>query len=104
LSHGLGKDPLFTYGNQTALGLFELTDEQILCTPSRTSAEKNDPASRAKFMQSVKEKGYAEGYSGIRVSSTGKKFQILNASIWNILDDGKAIVGQAAAFMKWENI
>ena len=32
LSHGLGKDPLFTYGNQTALSLFELTDEQILCT------------------------------------------------------------------------
>ena len=104
LSHGLGKDPLFTYGNQTALGLFELTDEQILCTPSRTSAEKNDQASRGKFMQSVKEKGYAEGYSCIRVSSTGKKFKILNASIWNILDDRKVIIGQAAAFMKWENI
>jgi len=55
-------------------------------------------------MQSVKEKGYAEGYSGIRISSTGKKFKILNASIWNILDDGKVIIGQAAAFMKWENI
>ena len=104
LSHGLGKDPLFTYGNQTALSLFELTGRQILCTPSRTSAEKNDQKSRGKFMQSVKEKGYAEGYSGIRVSSTGKKFKILNASIWNILDDGKAIIGQAAAFMKWENI
>jgi hypothetical protein len=104
LSHGLGKDPLFTYGNQTALRLFELTWEEMLLTPSRASAESGNQKAREEFMQNVIKNGYAKGYSGVRISSMGKKFKIIDASVWNILGKGGAIIGQAAAFMKWEDI
>ena len=72
LSHGLGKDPLFTYGNQTALRLFELTWEEMLLTSSRASAESGNQKAREEFMQNVIKNGYAKGYSGVRISSMGK--------------------------------
>ena len=42
-----------------------------------------------------------EGYSGIRISSTGRRFQIHNARLWCLSDPDGRPCGQAAAFSDW---
>ena len=39
VSHGTQDDPIFNYGNQAALSLFEMSWEQFTQLPSRKSAE-----------------------------------------------------------------
>ncbi|GEN33660.1 hypothetical protein ADA01nite_11200 [Aneurinibacillus danicus] len=55
---------------------------------------------RAKFMKSVSENGYVGNYTGIRISSTGRRFYIIQATVWNLTDENGTIRGQAAAFQK----
>ena len=42
------------------------------------------------------------GYSGIRVSTTGRRFRLNDGRIWTVLDDDGEPVGQAAAFVAGE--
>src|SRR5690349_19634177 len=49
LAHGTEADPVFFYANRTALGLFEVTAEQLLAMPSRLSAEAPDRNERARL-------------------------------------------------------
>jgi hypothetical protein len=104
LSHGLGDDPLFNYANQCALDLFELDWPQLLATPSRESAESANQAARERFMQSVAEKGFASNYSGVRISHSGRRFTINNATVWNVGDAVGVFRGQAATFASWAGI
>ena len=53
---------------------------------------------RARFMQAVGERGYVDDYTGVRISSTGKRFYILQATVWNVTDENGVIHGQAATF------
>jgi hypothetical protein len=48
--------------------------------------------------------GFISDYSGIRVSSTGRRFQIENATIWNLTDPHGKPVGQAAMFDDWRYV
>ncbi len=52
-------------------------------------------------MRHVTENGYTNNYSGVRVSSTGKRFLIEDATIWNVLDNAGTYHGQAAMFKTW---
>ena len=101
VSHGMGEDPLFNYGNAAALALFEMTWEQFTGTPSRASAETANQAARAKVMAEVAERGYTTGYRGLRISRTGRRFWIEDTTIWNVLDVDGRYCGQAATFARW---
>ncbi len=57
LSHNTGPDPLLTYGNQSALELFELTWEELIQMPSRLTAEAPDQAERARLLAQVAARG-----------------------------------------------
>ncbi|MGB0184954.1 MAG: MEKHLA domain-containing protein [Opitutales bacterium] len=48
------------------------------------------------------ERGCADNYGGVRVSASGRRFQITGARVWNLLDAAGAVVGQAAMFADWE--
>ncbi len=98
LAHGTESDPLFFYGNRLALDLFELTPEQIIVMPSRLSAEPLGREERACLLARVAENGFIDDYSGLRVSSTGRRFRIENAVVWNLLDEHGQLHGQAATF------
>jgi len=104
LSHGRGADPLFDYANRSALELFELDWASLLATPSRTSAERGNQEARERFMREVRERGYAEGYSGVRISATGRRFVIEDATVWNIVDAEGIYHGQAATFARWHHL
>ena len=102
LSHGTEEDPILNYGNQKALTLWEMTLKEFLKTPSRKTAEAPLREERARFMQLVSEKGYIDDYRGIRISKTGKRFQIIKATVWNITNENGQKIGQAATFKDWQ--
>ena len=101
LAHGLGPDPCFDYGNRTAQRLFELEWSELLLLPSRLSAETPDRAERQRLLNAVSARGYIDDYSGIRVSRSGRRFRITNATVWNLVDEGGELRGQAATFAQW---
>ncbi len=102
VSHGTGDDPIFNYGNQVALTLFEMEWEDFTALPSRKSAEPLHRDERERLLQEVATKGYIKNYSGVRISSSGKRFLIENAIVWNLIDLDGDIHGQAAMFHDWQ--
>ncbi len=101
VSHGVEDDPVFNYANRTALELFEMSWEQFTALPSRHSAEPENRAERARLLAQVSSHGYIDNYSGVRVSSSGKRFLIAEAVVWNLIDGRGGYHGQAAVFDKW---
>ncbi|MFC3804242.1 MEKHLA domain-containing protein [Cohnella sp. GCM10012308] len=101
LSHGTEADPVLNYGNRTALMLWEMTWQSFTAMPSRLTAEPLEQSVREAFMDNVRIKGYSDGYEGVRISGSGKRFRIEQAVVWNLIDDKGAYRGQAAMFPSW---
>ena len=101
VSHGTEADPLLNYGNQRALDLWELSWAQLTSTPSRLTAEPMNRDKRARMLAVAEKQGYYSGYRGIRISSTGKRFLVEDATVWNVVDGQGIRVGQAATFARW---
>jgi hypothetical protein len=104
LSHDAAPDPILTYGNQTALALFELSWEELTRMPSRLTAEAPDRAERARLLAQVAAQGFIDDYAGVRISRTGKRFLIERATVWNLTDDQGRLCGQAATFQTWRRL
>jgi hypothetical protein len=102
LSHGTQPDPIFNYANLAAQRLWEMDWEQFTQLPSRLSAEPVAMAERQAMMEQARRKGYLSDYSGVRISSTGRRFIIQNAVLWNVRNGEGAYRGQAAVFGEWE--
>lgn len=101
VAHGTQDDPLFFYGNRAALDLFEMTASAFIRLPSRKSAEPLERSERARLMDRVTRQGFIDDYSGIRISSTGQRFRIEQAVVWNLIDGDGRYCGQAATFECW---
>ena len=102
LSHDDRPDPCFDYANLVAQQLFERGWDEMIGMPSRLSAEAPERAERERFLARVAEKGYVDDYTGIRIARSGRRFRILRATIWNLLDASGRRIGQAAAILGWE--
>lgn len=102
LAHSTEDDPIFFFGNRQALELFELTAEQVIAMPSRLSAEPMLREARESLLQRVTRHGYIDDYEGIRISSSGKRFVIKAATVWNLIDEHGTNHGQAATFSQWQ--
>ena len=102
LSHDTAPDPVFNYANRMAQELFEMAWDEMTTLPSRYSAELPDQAERASYLQRVKQHGFIENYSGIRITKTGKRFRIEQAVVWNLIESSGNYRGQAATFGHWE--
>ena len=103
-SAGTEKDPVLNYGNQKALDLWEMDWTRFTRTPGRLTAEPMERKERERFLETVRKQGYIDHYRGIRVSRTGRRFEILQATVWNLFRPDGAYAGQAAAFENWENL
>jgi hypothetical protein len=101
-SHGTEDDPILNYGNRTALNLWMMDWQQFTHTPSRLTAEPAKREERARMLEQVKTQGYHADYSGIRISSTGKRFLAERILIWNIHKPDGTIAGQGATFSTWK--
>lgn len=104
VSHGTQSDPILNYGNQTALRLWEIKLEQFLQTPSRMTAEPMHRDERAQLLERTTRDGYVDDYQGVRISSTGRRFLIEQAIVWNLLDEKGEYRGQAATFSHWKEL
>lgn len=101
VSHGMEEDPLLNYGNQAALELWKLSWEQFVKTPSRLTAEPVNRAERQRMLEQAGTRGYIDTYRGVRMTSTGRRFLVENALVWNVVDSKGQRVGQAATFSQW---
>ncbi len=101
VSHGLEDDPILNYGNRVALNLWIMDWKQFTQTPSRFTAEPINREERSRMLEQAKTQGYITDYRGVRISSTGKRFQVDQAIIWNIQKPDGAPLGQGATFSAW---
>lgn len=101
VSHTAASDPILNFGNQTALGLWEIDIETLLQTPSRMTAEPMHRDERALLLERTTRDGYVDDYQGIRIATTGRRFQIEQAIVWNLHNAAGTYVGQAATFDHW---
>lgn len=101
LAHDGGTDPRLTYANAAALQLWERPWGALVGMPSRLTAEPEQRPARAAMLEQARAGQALRGYNGIRISASGRRFQIRNARLWSLLDDGGRACGQAAAFADW---
>mgnify|MGYP002630317629 CR=1 FL=1 len=94
-------DPILNYGNKTVLSLFEVSWKELIQMPSRLTAEPHEREERAELMRRVSKNGYIDDYTGIRISKSGKRFLIEQATVWNLIDSQGTYKGQAAIFSDW---
>jgi len=102
VSHGTEPDPIFNFGNQLALNLFEMHYEDFIQLPSRQSAEPMNQQERSRLLEEVTQQGCIRNYTGVRISATGQRFFIKNAKVWNLFDKQGEFYGQAAMFRSWK--
>ena len=101
VSHGTEADPLFNFGNDLALTLFERSFEDFVQLPSRKSSGQTRDEDRIRLLDEVTRNGFIENYSGVRVSASGRKFEISNAVVWKVDDEHGIYQGQAAKISTW---
>ena len=101
MAHGTGSDPVFFFGNRTALALFEMTAPDFTALPSRLSAEPDHRQARADLMARVARDGFIADYSGVRISAAGRRFRIESGFVWHLADGEGRLHGQAEAFDRW---
>ena len=104
LSHNTAADPILNYGNRAVMQLFELSWQELTHTPSRLTAEAAHRDERARVLDAVTRHGFIDAYRGVRVSQSGRRFLIENATVWNLLDEAGAPYGQAATFSAWRYV
>jgi len=93
----------FNYGNKAALALWELGWEEFVGMKSTRSADEEDSATqeeRRALLDKAASEGLITNYSGVRMSSTGKKFRIENATVWTMTNAAGDKTGQAVRFDK----
>ena len=101
LAHGTETPPLLFYGNRRALQLWEMDWEAFTGMPSLRTAEADLREDRARLLDDVARRGFSSDYRGVRISSTGRRFEISGATVWNILDASGERIGQAATFQDY---
>ncbi len=101
VAHDTEAEPIFFYGNQLALSCFELDFAAFTRLPSRYSAEPLLREERDALLARVHERGFIDDYAGVRVSATGRRFRIEQATVWNLFDGDGQTHGQAATFERW---
>src|SRR5688572_12953111 len=100
LAHDTQSDPSFVYANLEAQRHFEGSWQELVGMPSRLSAEAPERAERAATLAQVAQHGYTRGYTGLRVTRTGRRFWIESGTIWNVRGPDGVTWGQAAAFAR----
>lgn len=103
-SHRSGEDPVLNYGNQAALALWEAGWGAFTSMPSRLTAEPVERSERERLLAEVTRNGFIDDYSGVRISTTGKRFLIHRATVWNVINEEDTCEGQAVIFSEWDAI
>jgi hypothetical protein len=96
LTHRGDAAATLNYGNARALALWECDWEAFTAMSSRDTAPAQGRAAREVMMDRVLSRGFVAGYSGERVSRTGRRFLIQDATVWRLRDKDCTPFGVAA--------
>lgn len=96
------EEPRLVYGNREALELWQLTWDEFTRMPARQTAEPVAQAARDVFLDEVRKNGFISDYSGVRISSGGRRFWIKQATVWNLIGEQEQYLGQAVMFDQWD--
>jgi hypothetical protein len=99
VAHDGNSDPRFVYANLAAQRCFEYPWDQFVGLRSRLSAPAPERDERDALLASVAARGCAEGYRGLRIARSGRRFWIENVTVWNVHDADGRCRGQAAAYL-----
>ena len=101
LAHDGGPDPRLIYANRAALRLWRRPWAAMVGLPSRLTAEPAERAGRARMLSEAQRQHALSGYTGIRIDSHGRRFQIRGARLWTLWNAAGEPCGQAASFSDW---
>ena len=104
LTHRGDPQAMLNYGNKFALDLWECDWDQFTATPSSATAPEEGRAAREAMMQQVIQNGFVTGYSGRRISRTGRLFLIQDVTIWRLLEESGESFGVAAFFRRYQRL
>ncbi|KFL53806.1 hypothetical protein JM78_09760 [Burkholderia pyrrocinia] len=104
LAHNTDPDPLFIYANKAAQRRFGYGWDEITRLPSRLSAEAPNREERQQFLARVQRLGYETGYKGVRITKSGQRFMIEEATLWQLLDTDGGLHGQAVVIPRTRDI
>jgi hypothetical protein len=102
LAHNTDPDPRFVYANKAAQVCFEYSWDEFTGLPSRLSAEMPNRAERQQLLDAVTRNGFMSGYRGIRITKSGRRFQMEDGIVWQLIDHDGTSRGQAATFSTWK--
>jgi len=103
LAHDTAADPQFIYANRAAQRCFEYSWAEFTTLPSRLSAEAPNRAGRQDLLDRVARDGFADGYRGLRISRSGRRFFIEDGTVWQLVDHRGGVHGQGAMFPRWQD-
>ena len=98
LSHGTQEDPIYNYGNQASLILFDQTLENLCKTPSRYSTVESLMDDREQLIQQINDAGYGTISDAVRTTTKGKLFVIQTIWIWHVYHPDGRRIGLAALY------
>ena len=104
VAHDTQSVPRFFYGNRVALDLFAMTAVQFIGLPSHRSAEPASRDERARMLGMLEQRDIVDGYTGVRVTADGRRFEVAGAQVWNLVDRHGRRHGQAATFAEWREL
>lgn len=104
LAHNTDPDPVFIYGNKAAQRRFEYSWDEIIRLPSRLSAEAPNREERQQFLARAQGLGYETGYKGVRITRSGQRFMIEEATLWQLLGADGKLHGQAVAIPRTRDV
>jgi PAS domain-containing protein len=104
VAHNSASDPRFIYANKAAQALFEYSWDEFITLPSQLSAEAPNRAERQQLLDAVARNGFMRGYRGVRISKSGRRFQMEDGIVWQLIDQDGTPRGQAATFSVWKDL
>ncbi|MBO9516632.1 MAG: MEKHLA domain-containing protein [Porphyrobacter sp.] len=104
LVHGDEPVPRIFYANRQALDLYEMTAEAFIGMPSHLCAEPTRRHERVKVLTELEKRNLVEVDTGVRIASSGRRFRLVRAKSWNLLDEHGAKHGVVAYYLEWRHL
>lgn len=102
--HGTEPVPRIFYANRKALDLYHMSAKAFIGMPSHLCAEPVRRHERTRVLNALKRSNMVQVDTGVRVASTGQRFEIVRAQSWNLLDEQGEIHGVVASYLEWRYI
>lgn len=96
LAHDTSPAPLLDWVNRAAARAFDATPESLLGVPSAETAPPDAVADRRALFETLARQGFVSGYSGVRISLTGRRFFIDDVTVLTLTDESGRPAGHAA--------